>query len=265
MRFCRSAGTTSTTCRGISAFRPEKMRLVPLGINLDGYTPRHPAAATVHDRVLRARRAGEGPARAGRRLSAAARASRHRQVAPRCGRLSGAGAPGVSRSHHGGSARRGASTISSSTAARWIARQKIEFLRSLDVLSVPATYDEPKGIFLLEAMAAACRSCSRGAARFPEIVEKTGGGLIVDADDPEALADGPGSSSGGIRRARPRSAPPGPPACASTTPSSAWRKPPKPCTSELSPPQAPGGSDRAASVQRSRKSYPTPRGDRCRS
>jgi glycosyltransferase involved in cell wall biosynthesis len=25
---------------------------------------------------------------------------------------------------------------------------------------------------------------------FPEIIEKTGGGLIVDADDPDALADG---------------------------------------------------------------------------
>ncbi|HYE66464.1 MAG TPA: glycosyltransferase family 4 protein, partial [Pyrinomonadaceae bacterium] len=32
-------------------------------------------------------------------------------------------------------------------------QEKIEFLRKLDVLSVPATYNEPKGIFLLEAMA----------------------------------------------------------------------------------------------------------------
>ena len=31
--------------------------------------------------------------------------------------------------------------------------QKIDFLRNLDVLSVPCTYDEPKGLFLLEAMA----------------------------------------------------------------------------------------------------------------
>ncbi len=30
---------------------------------------------------------------------------------------------------------------------------KLAFLRALDVLSVPATYDEPKGMFLLEAMA----------------------------------------------------------------------------------------------------------------
>ena len=30
---------------------------------------------------------------------------------------------------------------------------KIDFLRNLDVLCVPATYDEPKGMFLLEAMA----------------------------------------------------------------------------------------------------------------
>src|SRR5207247_7099911 len=31
---------------------------------------------------------------------------------------------------------------------------KLAFLSELDLLSVPATYDEPKGMFLLEAMAA---------------------------------------------------------------------------------------------------------------
>ena len=68
--------------------------------------------------------------------------------------------------------------------------QKIDFLRSLDVLSVPATYEEPKGIFLLEAMANGVPVVQPRRGAFPEVVETTGGGLIVEADNPEALADG---------------------------------------------------------------------------
>jgi glycosyltransferase involved in cell wall biosynthesis len=68
--------------------------------------------------------------------------------------------------------------------------EKIEFLRSLDVLSVPATYEEPKGIFLLEAMACGVPVVQPRRGAFPEVVERTGGGLIVEADNPEALADG---------------------------------------------------------------------------
>jgi glycosyltransferase involved in cell wall biosynthesis len=68
--------------------------------------------------------------------------------------------------------------------------QKIEFLRGLDVLSVPATYDEPKGIFLLEAMACGVPVVQPRRGAFPEIVEKTGGGLLVDSDDPHKLSEG---------------------------------------------------------------------------
>ena len=67
---------------------------------------------------------------------------------------------------------------------------KLEFLRSLDVLSVPATYDEPKGMFLLEAMASGVPVVQPRRGAFTEVVEKTGGGLLVEPDSPEALADG---------------------------------------------------------------------------
>jgi len=67
---------------------------------------------------------------------------------------------------------------------------KIAFLHELDVLSVPATYKEPKGLFLMEAMAAGIPVVQPRVGAFPEIVEKTGGGLIVDPDDADALADG---------------------------------------------------------------------------
>jgi glycosyltransferase involved in cell wall biosynthesis len=67
---------------------------------------------------------------------------------------------------------------------------KLAFLRSLDVLSVPATYDEPKGMFLLEAMASGVPVVQPRRGAFVEIVERTGGGLLVDPDSAESLADG---------------------------------------------------------------------------
>jgi glycosyltransferase involved in cell wall biosynthesis len=66
---------------------------------------------------------------------------------------------------------------------------KIAFLQSLDVLSVPAPYEEPKGTFLLEAMAAGVPVVQPRRGAFPEIVERTGGGLIVPAGDAGALGD----------------------------------------------------------------------------
>ena len=67
---------------------------------------------------------------------------------------------------------------------------KLSFLRRLDVLSVPATYDEPKGMFLLEAMASGVPVVQPRRGAFTEVVEKTGGGVLVAVDDVDALADG---------------------------------------------------------------------------
>src|SRR5688500_20306771 len=68
--------------------------------------------------------------------------------------------------------------------------QKIAFLRQLDVLSVPATYDEPKGMFLLEAMACGVPVVQPRRGAFSEIVERTGGGLLVDLDNIEGALAG---------------------------------------------------------------------------
>lgn len=68
--------------------------------------------------------------------------------------------------------------------------EKIAFLRSLDVMSMPATYDEPKGVSLLEAMACGVPLVQPRRGSFTEIVEKTGGGLLVQPDDPQSLAEG---------------------------------------------------------------------------
>ncbi len=66
--------------------------------------------------------------------------------------------------------------------------EKWEFLRSLSVLSVPATADESFGMYLLEAMAAGVPVVQPRHAAFPGFVEATGGGLLCTPDDPQALA-----------------------------------------------------------------------------
>jgi len=67
---------------------------------------------------------------------------------------------------------------------------KIKFLRGLDVFSVPATYDEPKGIFLLEAMASGVPVVQPRRGAFPEILGLTSGGILVEPDDKVSLAKG---------------------------------------------------------------------------
>jgi glycosyltransferase involved in cell wall biosynthesis len=67
---------------------------------------------------------------------------------------------------------------------------KLEFLQSIDVLSVPAPYEEPKGVFVLEAMAEGVPVVQPRRGAFTEMIEKTGGGLLVPAGDRAALAAG---------------------------------------------------------------------------
>jgi glycosyltransferase involved in cell wall biosynthesis len=65
---------------------------------------------------------------------------------------------------------------------------KVGFLRSLDVLSVPTTYREPKGLYVLEALANGVPVVQPRHGSFPELIEATGGGLLVNPEDPEDLA-----------------------------------------------------------------------------
>jgi glycosyltransferase involved in cell wall biosynthesis len=67
---------------------------------------------------------------------------------------------------------------------------KVRFLQGLDVMSVPTTYREPKGLYVLEAMANGVPVVQPRHGSFPELVEATGGGLLVNPDDPRDLAGG---------------------------------------------------------------------------
>jgi glycosyltransferase involved in cell wall biosynthesis len=66
--------------------------------------------------------------------------------------------------------------------------QKQRFLESQDVLCVPSPYADPKGTYLLEALAAGTPFVQARHGAFPEIAAKTGGGLLADGPDPRSIA-----------------------------------------------------------------------------
>lgn len=65
---------------------------------------------------------------------------------------------------------------------------KVELLRRLDLFSVPTEHLEPKGLSVLEAMACGVPVVLPATGAFPEIVEPSGGGVLVPPD-PHELAD----------------------------------------------------------------------------
>ncbi|MFV1994569.1 MAG: glycosyltransferase family 4 protein, partial [Verrucomicrobiales bacterium] len=62
--------------------------------------------------------------------------------------------------------------------------QKAQFLRSLSLLSVPAPYGEAFGLYLLEAMASGVAVVEPDDAGFPEILSRTGGGVLYRGEGP---------------------------------------------------------------------------------
>ena len=56
---------------------------------------------------------------------------------------------------------------------------KLDFLDSIDVLCVPTTYQEPKGLFVLESLAAGVPVVQPDHGAFPELIERLGGGYLV--------------------------------------------------------------------------------------
>lgn len=172
------------------AIPPDRMAVVPLGINLEGYA-----------RTAKGRR---DPFRVGY----------FARVAPEKGLLELADAYIVLRQCTGGARMRldaagymapaqagYLESVKRKLAAAGLAGEfmyhgaldraaKLEFLQSIDVLSVPAPYEEPKGVFVLEAMAEGVPVVQPRRGAFTEMVEKTGGGLLVPPGDPAALAAG---------------------------------------------------------------------------
>ncbi len=53
---------------------------------------------------------------------------------------------------------------------------------------MPTTYRDPKGLFVLEALAAGVPVVQPAHGAFPELLQSTGGGRLCRPDDPHDLA-----------------------------------------------------------------------------
>ena len=167
----------------------DEMQVVPLGINLDSFAPRPLGRNTTFTVGYFARLAPE------KGLHNLAEAYRRLRQRPdfREARLEAAGY--LAPEHRGYLQKIETEMKDAGLAAEFHyrgaldRRAKIDFLRQLDVLSVPSGYQEPKGLYLLEAMACGVPVVQPRHGAFPEIIEKTGGGLLVEPNDPESLAE----------------------------------------------------------------------------
>ena len=169
----------------------EKMHLVPLGINMEGYSPRPPRRGGPFTIGYLARIAPEKGLHllcdAYRELRASARADGPSRLVA-AGYLPPEHLPYLTEIRK--KMRDWGLESEFEYRGEVDRQQKREFLQGLDVFSVPATYEEPKGMFLLEALANGVPVVQPRRGAFPEIVNNTGGGVIVEPDSPGALAAG---------------------------------------------------------------------------
>jgi glycosyltransferase involved in cell wall biosynthesis len=66
---------------------------------------------------------------------------------------------------------------------------KVRFLQEMDLLSVPTEYEDPKGLFVLESLAAGTPVVMPDHGAFGELVRSTGGGVLVAPDSLSDLSD----------------------------------------------------------------------------
>jgi glycosyltransferase involved in cell wall biosynthesis len=173
---------------------PERRRVVPLGIRLEGFAgpaPARPAAAPAGEITIGylARLAPEK----GRDLLAEAFVALAAQPGGERLRLRAAGYLArrdrpylervVDRLRAAGLADRFAYAGELDHAG------KVRFLRALDLFSVPSLYPEAKGLSVLEAMAAGVPVVVPAHGSLPEMLAATEGGLLVQPGSASSLAD----------------------------------------------------------------------------
>lgn len=167
----------------------ERIEVVPLGINLDGYAEAPRKANSVFTVGYFARVAPEK----GLHVLCEAYRWLRKETDFQASRLEAAGYLGSEHKPYLEEIRKEmrASGLEDEFHYRGVLdrRKKIEFLSGLDVFSVPPTYDEPKGMFLLEALAEGVPAVAPRRGALVEILERTGGGILVEPGNPRALGE----------------------------------------------------------------------------
>ncbi len=164
-----------------------RMRVVPLGVDVDRFRPgpdrpAGPLTIGYFGRIA--------PEKGVHRLCDAYAALRGRGGLAGC-RVELAGYLG---SEHAGYWR----SIESRNAGRGLAGDihyrgelalddKVSFLQALDLFVVPAEYDDPKGLSLIEAMACGVPVVAPRRGTYTELIERTGGGVLVEPEDSAAI------------------------------------------------------------------------------
>lgn len=168
----------------------DHLRVVRLGINMDGYERRHPPATKSRPFTV-GYFARIAPEKGLHVLAQAYREFREGTPGLEC-RLEAAGYIGAEHKIylHG---------IERQLAQWGLAKEfqyhgavdragKIAFLQSIDLLSAPGHYADPKGIYVLEGMACGVPFVQPDHGAFPELKRRTNGGLLAAPDDPSSLA-----------------------------------------------------------------------------
>ena len=164
-----------------------RMRVVPLGVDVDRFRPASDSSAGSLTIGYLGRIA---PEKGLRRLCEAYAALRGRGALAGC-RVELAGYLGP---EHAGWWR----SVENANAGRGLAGDvryrgelalddKVAFLQALDLFVVPAEYDDPKGLSLIEAMACGTPVVAPRRGTYTELLERTGGGVLVEPDDAGGL------------------------------------------------------------------------------
>lgn len=167
---------------------PERIQVVPLGINLAGYPPapaarfappvigffarmcREKGLPVLVDAFIHLRQRGHAPS-AQLKIGGGCGPSDEPVVEEQKRKLAAAGLSGDVAFHPNVSR-----------------EEKIAFFQGLSLFSVPVQYNQSFGLFLLEAMAAGVPVVQPASAAFPEIVQATGGGVVTGPGS-QALAE----------------------------------------------------------------------------
>ncbi|GDY20722.1 glycosyl transferase family 1 [Verrucomicrobiota bacterium] len=166
----------------------ERLRVVPNGISLEGY---HAAGAAVEPPALGffARMCPE------KGLDTVVEAFieiRRRGRVPRLQlRIGGACGPGDVVFVNGLKQRLAAAGLAGDVEfhPNLSRAEKLAFLRSLTVFSVPALYGEAFGLYVIEALASGVPVVQPRVASFPELIAATGGGVLCEPRNVGALAE----------------------------------------------------------------------------